>query len=84
MMTLLTTGVIEIIDTTKESKSQQYHLSYHPIVTPGVKILLNFRIVYNTSCKAERELNSLNDYLFRGPVILPDLCGLLVSFGYTQ
>ena len=39
------------------------------------------RIVYDASSKAKRdELNSLNDCLFRGLVILLDLCRALMRF----
>ena len=72
-------GVIELIDPGEESKFRQHYLPHHPIVTPG-KSTTKLRIVYDASSKAKRELNSLNDCLFRGPVILPDLCGLLLRF----
>ena len=70
-------GVIEVVDTTKESKFRQNYI--HPVITPG-KATTKLRIVHDASSKAKRELNTLNECLFRGPVMLPDLCELLVRF----
>ena len=72
-------GIIERIDDGKESQFLKHYLPHHPIVTPG-KSTTKLRIVYDASFKAKGELNSLNDCLLRGPVILPDLCGLLARF----
>ena len=71
--------VIEVIDAAKESNFRQHYLPHHSILTPG-KSTTKLRIVYDASSKAKRELNSLNDCLFRGPVMIPDLCGLLLRF----
>ncbi|XP_068734586.1 uncharacterized protein [Montipora capricornis] len=38
------------------------------------------RIVYDASAKARKGCNSLNECFYRGPVILEDLCGLLLRF----
>ena len=38
------------------------------------------RIVYDASAKAKKGCKSLNECLYRGPVILEDLCGLLLRF----
>ena len=37
-------------------------------------------IVYDASTKAKKGQKSLNECLHRGPVILEDLCGLLLRF----
>ncbi len=44
------------------------------------KTTTKVRIVYNASAKENNTVNSLNDCLFRGPVLLPDLVGLLLNF----
>jgi len=72
-------GVIELIDSDEESKFRQHYLPHYPIVTPG-KSTTKLRIVYDASSKAKRELNGLNDCLFKGLVILLDPYGLLVRF----
>ena len=38
------------------------------------------RIVYDTSAKGKFGESSLNECLYRGVVILPDLCGILLRF----
>ena len=38
------------------------------------------RIVYDGSAKTKKEAKSLNECLLSGPVILEDLCGLLLRF----
>ena len=49
------------------------------MLTPN-KATTKVRIVYDASSKAGSDTSSLNKCLHRGPVILPDLCGLLIRF----
>ena len=51
-------------------------LSYHPILTP-TKNTTRLRVVYDASVKAKKGVKSLNECLYRGPGLLPDLCGIL-------
>ena len=37
-------------------------------------------IVYDASVNLKIRESSLNESLYRGPIILPDLCGLLLRF----
>lgn len=38
------------------------------------------RIVYDASAKSSKNMLSLNESLYRGPVMLPELCGILMRF----
>ena len=49
------------------------------MITPS-KTTTKVRIVYDSSAKTKKEAKSLNKCLLRGPVILEDLCGLLLRF----
>lgn len=57
------------------SKNNPEHfLPHHPVINPK-----KIRIVFDASARL-RNGKSLNDCLYRGPVILPDLAGLLIRF----
>ena len=72
-------NTIEEVDVTKPSETKRYYLPHHPILTPD-KETTKIRIVYDASAKAKSTASSLNECLFRGPIILPDLFGLLLRF----
>ena len=71
-------GIIEEILPEKET-SLVHYLSRHPVITPA-KTTNKVRVVYDASSKARKELKSLNECLYRGPVLLPNLCGVLLRF----
>ena len=75
----LNKGIIERVDDTALVHTKRYYLPHHPVLTPN-KATTKVRIVYDASSKARDNMNSLNECLHRGPVILPDLCGLLIRF----
>lgn len=67
----LAKGIIE--EAERKEGSLEHFLPHHGVVTKKL------RIVYESSAHL-RGKPSLNDLLFRGPVLLPDLVGLLLRF----
>jgi hypothetical protein len=63
-----------IIEPAKHTKGFEHFLPHHPVITPK-----KVRIVYDGSAHAKGS-NSLNQCLYRGPVLLPELIGLLMRF----
>ena len=59
--------------------TKMFYLPHYLVLTPN-KATTKIPIVHNASSKAGNSMNSLNECLNRGPVILPDLCGLLIRF----
>ena len=72
-------GIIERVDTSIVCDTRKHYLPHHPVLTPS-KATTKVRIVYDVSARIQGNVNSLNECLHRGPVILPDLCGLLLRF----
>ena len=76
----LNQGYIERVDDTMSAVcTQKFCLPHHLVLIPN-KATTKIHIVYNASSKAGSSMNSLNERLNCGPVILPDLCGLLIRF----
>lgn len=71
-------GVIEVVTETSDFTLKHY-LPHHPVLTP-TKTTTKLRIVYDASSKSNKNINCLNDCLYRGPVILPDLTPVLIQF----
>ncbi|CAK5042496.1 unnamed protein product [Meloidogyne enterolobii] len=65
-------GVIELAERNKDNV--EHFLPHHPVITPK-----KIRIVYDASARVKGG-KSLNDHLYRGPIIMPDLAGLLIRF----
>ena len=72
-------GIIERVTDSSEEGSVKHYISHHPVITPS-KSTTKVRIVYNASAKTRKDDLSLNDCLYRGPVMLPSLYGLLIRF----
>jgi len=72
-------GIIEIVDERSETENRKHYLPHHPVITPS-KSTTKMRIVYDASVKAGQHEKSLNECLYRGPIRLPDLCGVLLRF----
>lgn len=56
-----------------------YYLPHQPVIHPE-RATTKLRIVYDASDRTGQNSKCLNDALHRGPVILPNLVGLLLRF----
>jgi len=72
-------GIIERIKEESEQGERRHYIPHHAILTPE-KETTKIRIVYDASAKTKKSNLSLNECLHRGPVILEDLCGLIMRF----
>ena len=72
-------GIIEKVTINTEITERRHYLPHHPVMTPS-KSTTKLRVVYDASIKAKKRDKSLNECLHRGPVLLPDLCGILLRF----
>lgn len=71
-------GIIERVDNHDLSKDHPVHYLPHHCVIQKEKTT-KLRIVYDASAKTKDNF-SLNDCLFRGPLMLEDLTGILIRF----
>ena len=72
-------GIIERVDEKSKEGERKHYIPHHVVFTPA-KDTTKVRIVYDASAKTKKANLSLNECLYRGPVILEDLCGLLLRF----
>ena len=70
---------IEKVDDETEEGSIKRYIPQHAVLTPD-RTTTKVRIVYDTSAKTKKGCHSFNECLYRGPVTLDDLCGLLLRF----
>ena len=68
-------GVIEKVKP-GPSDTIKHYIPHHAVVNPS-KTTTKVRVVYDASAKTKQENKSLNDCLYRGPVLLQDLIGIL-------
>ncbi len=71
-------GVIECVRPGINVSERIHYVPHHAVITPK-KTTTKVRVVYDASSKT-RAYKSLNECLYRGPVILEDLCALLMRF----
>ena len=60
------------------SQARTHYLPHHCVAKDSHTTKL--RLVYDASARTSRDNPSLNDCLYRGPVLLPDLTGVLLRF----
>ncbi|MCG8034488.1 MAG: DUF1759 domain-containing protein [Candidatus Thiodiazotropha taylori] len=71
-------GVIETIED-RGGGTLKHYLPHHAVVNFS-KLTTKLRIVYDASAKTRSSNKSLNECLYRGPVLLKNLCGILMRF----
>ena len=62
-----------------EKTPRKHYVPHHTVIAPS-KLTTKVHIVYDSSAKTKKDTKSLNVCFVRGPVILEDLCGLLLRF----
>ena len=72
-------GIIEKIPPDSGETGIKHYIPHHAVIDP-TKPTTKIRIVYDASAKSKQGNLSLNECLHRGPVMLQDLCGLLMRF----
>ncbi|XP_070546913.1 uncharacterized protein [Ptychodera flava] len=71
--------IIEQLTDTSEVGHKRHYIPHHAVINP-MKTSTKVRIVYDASAKEKKGSKNLNECLYRGPVMLKDLCGLLLRF----
>ena len=82
-------GIIELVDEQRAmgnnklvnaqrvtGSNRLHYLPHHP----PLKMTTKIRIVYDASVRAKKGIKSLNECLYRGPITLPNMCGVLIRF----
>ena len=69
-------GIIEKVSYETNNVVKHY-IPHHPVINP-TKTTTKMRIVYDASAKTKHGKKSLNECLYRGPVMLQDLTGILL------
>ena len=85
-------GIIELVDEQRAmvnnklvnaqrvtGSNRLHYLPHHPVITP-LKTTTKIRILYDASVRAKKGMKNLNECLYRGPIILPNMCGVLIRF----
>ncbi|XP_071142387.1 uncharacterized protein [Mytilus edulis] len=72
------TGIVEEVNESW-TDGRKHYIPQHAVKTPQ-KSTTKVRIVYDASAKTNKEMTSLNECLYRGPVLLNNLCGIFMRF----
>ena len=70
---------MEVVPDEDCTNTLKHYIAHHEVLTPE-KTTTKLRIVFDASAKTRKKNQSLNESLHRGPVILEDLCGFLLTF----
>ena len=71
-------GVIEQIESETNSLTKHY-IPHHAVINPTNEST-KIRVVYDASARCRPENKSLNECLYRGPILLQNLTGILLRF----
>ena len=74
----LSKGIKEKVDE-KDLSTRRNYIPHHAVINPN-KSTTKIKIVYDASAKKKNGMRSLNECLSRGPIILEDMCALLLRF----
>lgn len=78
--TQLGKGMIEKVERSDlNNTNKKHYIPHHAVIKPD-SATTNLRVVYDASAKTKKGNKSLNECMYRGPVIMEDLCGLLLRF----
>ena len=80
IQTQLAKGMVEKVDVSEMNNENKKHYIPHHVVVKPDSATTKLRVVYDASAKTKKGNKSLNECLYRGPVIMEDLCGLLLRF----
>jgi hypothetical protein len=72
-------GIVERVGPDSPRGHKLHYLPHHAVIKPS-HTTTKIRIVYDGSAKTKKGNKSINECLYRGPVILEDLCGLIMRF----
>jgi len=72
-------GIIEKVSQNSSLNTLVHYIPHHPVIKQQ-SATTKVRIVFDASAKTQKSNLSLNECLFRGPVLLQDLCGKLLRF----
>ncbi|CAC5404955.1 unnamed protein product [Mytilus coruscus] len=75
-------GIVEKVEE-HSTEGLKHYIPHHAVITPN-KTTTKLRLVYDASAKPKTEVNSLNECLYRGPVLLKNLCGIFMRFRLNQ
>ena len=75
----LATGIVEEVPPSNNDQENVHYLPHHCVVRKD-KVTTKLRVVYDGSATTEMRDYSLNDCLFTGPNLIPQIFDLLVKF----